>query len=317
MRNKIVLIVISLAALAAVLRADPPTAEDFDFSKINRSITDAMDSVITTSDIFSKFHYVIDPEETSLSQDRYGVTLDIVGKAPWSDTNFGVSTKLIFDYISSVDTPYVEVAYDSGISIDTLAMIRHHASRCKVCELQSKTTGVLRVSMSEDCKILLRLSNVQTMDELFAIFSDHIDSSKLALDSYKSELIQAQKVLSQGVTQQSLQVQLEEVDRYISAASKVRLDKAAEGVRLSIPEIPFSGIIDVQDLVMNFSKESVNTSGQLTVHSIGGIYRAMKPEIVQMLRDLEDGESYMTYLLQIKTRFWLRVLSDHISGEIE
>ena len=315
MRTKIFSIAIATAALSAVLRADPPTSEQFDFSKINSSIKAAMDPVVATSALFSKFTYVIDPERTDLAQDQYSVDMEIIGKEPWSDENFTANTKLTLGYDPEVDGDNLNLAYDLDVSTDTLALIRHHAGKSKVCDVKSRVIGALRVALTEDCKILPRLENVQSFDELFSIFRDHIDSAKMSMANYQVELAKAAAVVGSDLASDALQAQLDEVSRYLEGASKVQLTRTVDGVSLVIPDVPVLGILDMKDLSADFSPAKLRASGNFSIGMSGAIYEAIKPEILQILRDLEGDQDYVRQLTQMETRFWLRLMEDHIADQ--
>ena len=317
MRATIISIAVAIAALSAVLRADPPTSDQFDFDKINSSIKAAMDPVVATSAIFSKFTYVIDPELTDLAQDQYSVDMEIIGKEPWSDQNFTTHTKLTLGYDPEVDSESLNLAYDLDVSTDTLALIRHHAAKSEVCDVKSKAIGALRVTLTEDCKTLPRLENVQSFDELFAIFRDHIDSVKISMANYQAELTKAVAVVSSDLASDALQAQLSEVGRYLEGASKVQLTRTSDGVSLVIPDFPVLGILDMKGLSLDFSPAKMRAVGNLSVQLGRNIYEAIKPEILQILKDLEGDQDYVKQLIQMETRFWLRLMEDHISSQDE
>lgn len=317
MRAKIISFAVAAVAMSAILKADPQASEQFDFAKINRAIKEAMDPVVAQSSIFSKFTYVIDPDLTDVSQDHYGVGMEIVGKEPWSDESFLAQTKLELSYNPTADRDAIGLSYDLQVATDTLALVRHHAQKSKVCDAKSSVAGALRVALTEDCKILPRLAEVKSFDELFVIFRDHIDSAKMAMANYQAELNKASQVVTSDLARESLESQLAEIARYLDGASKVQLARTIDGVSLVIPDFPVLGVLDMKDLSADFSPAKMRASGRIRVSMGGEIYQAIKPEILQILRDLELERDYVQPLVQMETRFWLRLMEGHVSNRNE
>jgi hypothetical protein len=130
-------------------------------------------------------------------------------------------------------------------------------------------------------------------------------------------LTKAVAVVSSDLASDALQAQLSEVGRYLEGASKVQLTRTRDGVSLVIPDFPVLGILDMKGLSLDFSPAKMRAVGNLSVQLGRNIYEAIKPEILQILKDLEGDQDYVKQLIQMETRFWLRLMEDHISSQDE
>lgn len=315
MKTKIITMTLAAAGISAALHANPQLLSEFDFGRINAAISEAMTPVVAKSNIFSRFTYLIDESQTNLDQDRYAVDMQVVGKEPWSDETFTSNIGLTLDYGDQTSLNRLKLAYELDVQTDTLAFIRHHAQKSRVCEAKSRAWGALRISLAEDCKILPRLTNVTSFDELFSILSDHIDSAKSAILAYRGELQKAASAVSGDMAVDSLSSQLAEVDRYLTGVSLVELNRTVDGVSLVIPDFPVMGIVDMRDIEFDFSPAKMRGRGNFAIDMSSKIYDAFKPEFLQILRDLERGEDYPKTLIQMETRFWLRLMEAHVQGQ--
>lgn len=315
MKAKILTMTLAAAGLSAALRADPQLLSEFDFERINNAISEAMTPVVAKSNIFSRFTYLIDGSETNIDQDRYAVDMQVIGKEPWSDETFTSNIGLTLEYGSEVNTDKLKLSYEVDVATDTLALIRHHAQKSRVCEAKNRAWGVLRVSLAEDCNVLPRLTSVASFDELFSILRDHIDSAKSAVLAYRSELQKATSAVSGEMAADSLGSQLAEVDRYLTGVSQVQLNRTVDGVSLVIPDFPVMGIVDMHDIQFDFSPAKMRGRGNVAIDMSSKIYDAFKPELIQILRDLERGQDYPKTLIQMETRFWLRLMEGHVQGQ--
>jgi hypothetical protein len=77
------------------------------------------------------------------------------------------------------------------------------------------------------------------------------------------------------------------------------------------------GIVDMHDIQFDFSPAKMRGRGNVTIDMSSKIYDAFKPELIQILRDLERGEDYPKTLIQMETRFWLRLMEGHVQGQAE
>jgi hypothetical protein len=219
------------------------------------------------------------------------------------------------EYAGQANTDKLKLAYEVDVQTDTLALIRHHAQKSRVCDSKNRAWGALRISLAEDCKVLPRLTAVASFDELFTILRDHIDSAKAAILAYRSELQKAASAVSGDVAIDSLGSQLAEVDRYLTGVSLVELNRTIDGVSLVIPDFPVMGIVDMRNIEFDFSPAKMRGRGNFTIDMSSKIYNAFKPEFMQILRDLERGEDYPKTLIQMETRFWLRLMEGHVQGQ--
>jgi hypothetical protein len=315
MKAKIIALTLAAAGISAALRADPQLLSEFDFGRINAAISEAMTPIVAKSNIFSRFTYLIDESETNIDQDRYAVEMQVVGKEPWSDGTFTSNIGLTLQYGGDANPNKLKLAYDLDVDTDTLAFIRHHAQKSRVCETRNRAWGVLRISLAEDCKVLPRLTNVTSFDDLFSILRDHIDSAKSAVLAYRSELQKAASAVSGDMAVDSLGAQLAEVDRYLTGVSQVQLNRTEDGVSLIIPDFPVIGIVDMRDIEFDFSPAKMRGRGNVAIDMSSKIYDAFKPELIQILRDLERGEDYPKTLIQMETRFWLRLMEGHVQSQ--
>lgn len=315
MRTKIISLALAAAGLSAVLRADPPESMELNFEKINAVIKQAMDPVIAASGLVSQFTYVVNPEKTDIKNDQYVVDMEIVAKEPWSDENFAANLGLGMEFIQDQANSKLLMDYSMDVATDTLALIRHHAQRSRVCDAKSKVTGALRVALTEDCRIIPRLVSVQSFDELFEIFRDHIDAAKIAMASYHADLEKAATAVTSDLGRESLSAQIAEAGRYIKGAADVQLTRTIDGVAIVIPDFPVMGALEMSQTSIDFSPAKVRGSGRVSIHVPDSIYKAFKPELLNFMVDVERDEVHAKPLIQMETRFWLRLLEDHITSQ--
>jgi hypothetical protein len=317
MRAKIISMALVAAGASAALRADPPITTNFDFQKINSVIKEAMDPVIGTSSVISKLTYAIDPGHTDLDRDLYGIDMELTGKEPWSDETFTSKVKFVLQHDNADSKGNLNLFANLEVQTDTLALIRHHAERSKVCEMEEKLSGALRVAMAEDCKILPGLSKVQSFEELHQILRDHIDSAKIAMADYQADLTRAIDVVQGDLARESLTLELSQATRFLKGASDVRLTKTVDGVQLEILDFPVLGMLNLKNVQMDFSPAKIRAIAEVNMSVGTKLYRAMKPEFIQILQDLEGNQEYAKSLVQMETRVWLRLAEGHISGQGE
>jgi len=315
MRAKILAIAFAAAAAAPVLLADPPeNTSDFDFTKINATIKAAMQPVVATSERISKFTYELDPAATDIKNDRYAVNMELEGKAPDSDKSFAVRGSVIFDHDAEGRQGTLKMASNLDITTDTLAFIRHHAEKSTACAKAEKSTGILRVAMTEDCKSAAKLAKVATFDELQKILQEHLDSAKKALTDYSADLSKAIAAVQGDVSKESLKLDLKESDDNLKSITAAKLVRTADGVQLTIANLSLMGMDAHKNVQLDFSPEKTQMKCESSVGFGSVIYLAAKPEILQIMKDLEGGAEYTVKLTQLETRFWLRLIEDHISG---
>jgi hypothetical protein len=318
MRAKILAFAFAAVAAAPVLLADPPeNTSDFDFTKINATIKAAMQPVVATSGQISKFTYELDPNSTDLKNDRYAVNMELEGKAPDSDKNFAVKGSVIFDHDPEGRQGILKLASNLEISTDTLDFIRRHAEKSTACTKATSSSGILRVAMSEDCKSAAKLAKVATFDELHQILQEHLDSAKKALTDHSADLSLAILAVQGEVSKESLKLELKESDDNLKSISDAKLVRTADGVQLTIADLTLMEMNAHKNIQLDFSAEKILTKCESSVGFGSVIYLAAKPEILQIMKDLESGADYTVKLTQLETRFWLRLIEDHISGTPE
>jgi len=313
MRAKLISLLAATAGASAVLLADPPVTGDLDFQRINAAIKEAMDPIVAESELISKFTYAIDSSHTDLDKNLYGVDMQVEGKEPWSDESFASNIKLILQHDEAASK--LDAFTNLEVSTDTLAFVRHHAQKSKVCDMEPKASGAIRVALSEDCKILPRLSNVKSFDELHQILSDHIENAKATMTLYETDLKKALEIVQSEEAKQSLGAQVAESQSYLKGASEVKLTRTVDGVKLEVGEFPVLGHLDLKNMSIDFSPAKIHATGEGSTTLCSKMYRAAKPELLRILRGLERGEEFAGKLTQMETRFWLRLMESHISGQ--
>jgi hypothetical protein len=315
MRAKILAFAFAAAAAAPVLLADPPeNTSDFDFTKINATIKAAMQPVVASSERISKFTYELDPAATDLKNDRYAINMELEGKAPSSDKNFAVKGTVIFDHDPEGREGVLKLNSNLEITTDTLALIRHHAEKSTACAKTASSTGILRVAMSEDCKSAAKLAKVATFDELHQILREHLDSAQKALTDYSADLSLAILAVQGDVSKESLKLELKESEENLKSITDAKLVRTAEGVQLTIANLTLMEMNAHKNIQLDFSAEKTLMKCESSVGFGSFIYLAAKPEILQILKDLETGAEYTVKMTQLEARFWLRLIEDHIAG---
>ena len=315
MRTRMLAIAFTALAVSPALLADQQAPTDhFDFAKINATIKSAMQPVVSESQDFRKFTYKIDAAQTDIENDRYAVQMSVKGKAPWESKDFTATARLILDHDAQGKRGIIKLDADMDITTDTLALIRHHADSLVICERASQSTGLMRLLLTEKCKAAPRLAKVQSFDELQLILREHLDSSQTALSVYHDDLQQALSVVTGGVAKGSLALQIKETEDLLQSVGAAQVQRTQEGIQLSISNINLMGIISGVNVEATITPTNLHIKKSGTTNFGSAIFLAAKPELLQIMRDLESGEAYTKPVIQMETRFWMRLIEDHISG---
>lgn len=314
MKAKMLYLTFAAAAVSPALVAGTMASPmEFDFAKINATIKTAMEPAVATNDLISKFTYEFDPSATDTQNDQYAVKLQIDGKDPSSDKTFSSNTTLLMKHDPAGIEGITNFSMKMDISIDALGFVRHHASKTTACDTAERATGVSRVRLTEDCKAASKLVNVQSFDELHQILREHIDDQKVLLASYHADLLGALGVVENDLTKKSLELQIAEADEYLKAVNEAKLERTVDGVQLKVSNFSIMSAAKVKNFELDLSPSKVIFKCDSSLRHASVIYSAAKPELLQMLKDLENGREYIKPLIQMETRFWLRLMKDHLT----
>ena len=291
------------------------TQEGFDFVRINATIENVMRGVVASDERFSVFSYRFDPERTNVAEDRYAVRMKIAGKAPWSKNGFYSTTDVVVDHDPEGRAMVINASIDAEIKTDTLAMLRHLAATSRRCPLSDEVQGVLRLVLAEDCKVHTRLAEVKSFAELYEIFEDHIASTNEALTAYANDVRRAIDGATTESLRHSLAQQRDLAENLIQSVQAAQLIWNDGGITVSVANFSLLGIAQHKNVRMQFQEGALRVQGSVTITGKSSLFMAAKPEFIAMLRDMEDGVDSSKRLIQMESRFWMRLIGNRLYAE--
>lgn len=292
--------------------AQQVSQERFDFIRINATIENAMNDVVAVNGRFSRFNYRFDPEATSVDQDRYALQMEVAGKAPWSKAGFESRGFVVVDHDPQGRSLAIHAMVDLEVRTDTLAMIRHLAATSDRCPLSDKVEGVLRVALSEDCKIQMRLMKVNSMSDLYQILGDHLTSSHTTLVAYRNDVRKAMEGAITESLRHSLAQQEHLAETLIASVQNAQLLWNDQGISVSVANFSLLGIAQHKSVKIQFEHNALRVEGDVTMTGRSTLFMAAKPEFLSMLRDMEEGAESAKRLIQMESGFWMRLIGNRL-----
>ena len=316
MKKNIYSLAFATIAVSSPLLADRHSAmTEYDFAKINANIKAAIQPVLAASDRYTQFTYEFDGSGTDVKNDRYAVKMSLDGKAPWSTEGFNTIGSFAFDHSTTSRDGVTKITSKLETSTDTLAMIRHFATKSTACAQLKNASGVMRLALTEKCKFQPKLAKVQTLDDLQKVLQEHQASAKVLVAGYRADLVRARAVVVNDESKQCLDLQLKEAENLVKSVNGSKLMRTDDSVQMSVSDMNIMGLATLKnaDVEIEANKIRMKFDGAVTFGSL--FYTAAKPELVQILHDLEEGQDYTRPLIQMETRFLLRLVESVQSGE--
>lgn len=278
-----------------------------DFTKINRTIAESLDSVVRESQVFTKLNYEIDAKRTDLENDRYGVNLDATLKqAPWSQQEVPLSATL--DLTRRAEGKQgMAVTITSTISSDPLAFMKFITSKHQ-CPPRPSVQGVLRVLKNEDCHIAAQMKGATSLDDLYEILKKHVLDSKLAVQQYRNSIETVLPTVRQSALKQLLSEQSESSRKIIEDlnVTTIRKDDSGFGIRASM--FRFGELLEMKKFELSLSPDSVKLALSIETPFGSRLYDAAKSDILKLISDMEEGKEYTKALIQLEARIWLQLI---------
>lgn len=284
-------------ALGSIQSLADTTEVQFDFERINASISKALTEYSATTQGSSSLMYSLDPQLTDVEKDQYqfNIRLDLA-KAPGTNSPLSaIGTMGIKTDRSDPSERGLTLSFDTTFKTDVLPMLVKKITASSHCDAVEKSHGIVQIFWSRHCEYVARLPEVKTIDGLYDLLmlktathkadfaAYHVSlESALALEELKPEEAKNVRAL--------LKNELKRTDAFINFANGVIVNKTETGFILDVPTFAECPLMSLNGMHIVVNPTDLSVKGEVHLQFGKSLYAAARPVIVDVLRGLEAGD---------------------------
>lgn len=300
-------------ALTGTLLAGPLVLTGYDFDRINSNIAAATKSVIADSSVIESAVATIDGAVTNLDKDIYKLDkMLVLKKAPWTKDKVEAALSIIAN-VNRSDKPEkgsLGLNVNLALKTDTLAFLKlMNQKKIQRCA-SFKESGVKSISFKHRCGLAADVAKATDLKEVSELIQSHTTGEIKDLESFIASSKATLESQSSVLLKDEGRKLLEKTERKLHALKSIKVDPTAEGFTLAMDHAPsrHQGC-KIKHLEMVLNPDSASLKADISMRFSTMVYDAMKPEIANVLKGLEDGREFAMEHVASHARFHERLMA--------
>jgi len=296
----------------------------FDIAKINVAIATGLAEFGKKSTEVDSLEYSFDPEQTDINNDQYVLNLSFsMPKTAWSNEGLEVAGTLGFSTdLADASMKGFTVSFDVNYRTDALAAIKYKVSRMTQCSQSYKSEGIMGVLLDRHLEYANRINEVDSIEGLYELMQEKISDHKSDIESYSMAL---ERVTSSKTLQESADVaqvasllnrEILKTQKILDYIVGIQIERTEDGFILRTPANTECPIMGTTGLQVGVTGSSIRLVGDFELKMGKSIYRAKKPILLEVLRGLENGESFASKFVELDAAAFVEMVSN-LMGEAE
>lgn len=304
---KNVLLCLSTLSCFGLTHAEEPSS--YDFTKINQSITSALQELTAESKSINSVEYSFLPEKTDVDAGRFTINYAMdLAEAAWSED--GVRSSGEFSYTIPVDDGNPSFEVDMTVDTDALALLKQKMQKKRACKSLDSMAGLERVLLSRHCELVAKLADVSSIAELHQFVKDKLAGHREDVSQYHTAISEHVSTHSPAAEVRALlDHEISKAEDALDFLDKVVIKETTEGFHMSAPAFDKCPPFASQGLELDIAPKRIMAKGELTLKWLGRLYQAAMPTVKKILKALESNEGYAEKFVQFDIELLVDLLA--------
>ena len=299
--------------LTGTLIAGPLVFGGYDIERINSSIAAAVKGAIADSSVIESAVVTIDGAVTDLEKDTYKVDKAFVfKKAPWTKDKVEASLSVKATMHRDDNTEKGSVGFDVnlGLKTDTLAFLKlMNHKKLKHCE-SLKESGMKGIAAKSECGLAADVVKAKDLKEVAGLIQERTKTEIEELKSFVASSQPAVESQTSVLLQDEGRKLLEKTKRKLHALKSIKVELVGEGFTLAMDHAKSRHPgCKIKHLEMVLNPDSASVKADISMRFSTMMYDAMKPEIANIMKGLEEGREFAVEHVASHARFHERLLT--------
>ncbi len=299
--------------LTGTLIAGPLVLGGYDMDSINSSIATAVKGAIADSSVIESAVVTIDGAVTDLEKDTYKFDKSFVlKKAPWTKgkVEASMSVTAMMNRSDNPEKGSVGLDVKLGLKTETLAFLKMmNQKKLKRCA-SLKESGMKSIASKAECGLAADVVKAKDLKEIAALIQGHTTSAIEGLESFVASSKSVVESQSSVLLKDEGKKLLEKTKRKLHVLKSIKVDLVGEGFSLTMDHAASRHPgCKIKHLAMVLSPDSASVLADVSMRVPTMVYDAVKPEVANMLKGLEDGREFAVEQVAAHARVHERLMS--------